>query len=141
MSSQGTGCSKADDAPIKFGVRLEHTLKCVISADANPHLAASFGRSPLPLGTTQWCSNIRPGSCPKHCRIVCEALRMNLPQHLVLGLVQRRLQTHAADYTDMKELVADLFAANGRSGSGEDQEVPMETNQLEEALMTNTLGV
>lgn len=62
---------------------------------------------------------------------------MNLPHHLVLESAQRRVQTHGANYTDMKELVAELFAPDDRS----DQEVPMETNQLEEALMMSSLVV
>ncbi len=66
---------------------------------------------------------------------------MNLPHHLVLGNVQRRVQTHGTNYADMKELVSDLFAPNDRSCSMENQEVPMETNQLEEALMMNSLVV
>lgn len=63
---------------------------------------------------------------------------MNLPHHLVLGNVQRRVQTHGVNYSDMKELVADLFATSDRSVSTENQEVPMETNQLEDALMMSS---
>lgn len=75
---------------------------------------------------------------PENSVIARDALRMNLPQHLVLRTVQHRVQTHGTNYTDMKELVADLFTPNDGSYSLENQEVPMETNQLEEALMMNT---
>ncbi|KAM7366597.1 hypothetical protein PAMP_016027 [Pampus punctatissimus] len=82
--------------------------------------------------------NILPGNYPENSMIVHEALRMNLPYHLVLENAQRRVQTHGANYTEMKELVADLFATSDRSSSTENQEVPMETNQLEDALMMNS---
>lgn len=81
--------------------------------------------------------NIFLGDHPENSMVVREALRMNLPQHLVLSNVQRRLQTHRSNYTDLKDLVADLFALD-KFSSSEDQEVPMETNQLEEALMMNS---
>lgn len=69
--------------------------------------------------------------------IVREALRMDLPRHLVLRRVHKRLQTIGSNYTDLKDLVADLFEQDGLPSSL-DQEIPMETNQLEEAMMMNS---
>eukprot|EP00064_Thunnus_orientalis_P023797 superscaffoldBa00009384_g24057 len=129
----------------------EQTLRHITFMDDNQHLAASFGQHSGPLDTTQHAAviiiintmfsrqcNVLPGNYPENSMIVREALRMNLPPHLVLGKVQRRVQTHGANYTEMKELVADLFATSDRSNSTENQEVPMETNQLEDALMMNS---
>ncbi|XP_042257946.1 baculoviral IAP repeat-containing protein 3-like [Thunnus maccoyii] len=116
----------------------EQTLRHITFMDDNQHLAASFGQHSGPLDTTQQQCNVLPGNYPENSMIVREALRMNLPPHLVLGKVQRRVQTHGANYTEMKELVADLFATSDRSNSTENQEVPMETNQLEDALMMNS---
>lgn len=83
-------------------------------------------------------SNMLPGNHPKKSVIVHEALRMDVPHHLVLKKVKYRVQTHGTNYTDMKELVADLFSP---CCSMEDQEVPMETNQLEDALMMHSVVV
>ncbi|XP_067435689.1 baculoviral IAP repeat-containing protein 3-like [Thunnus thynnus] len=116
----------------------EQTLRHITFMDDNQHLAASFGQHSGLLDTTQQQCNVLPGNYPENSMIVREALRMNLPPHLVLGKVQRRVQTHGANYTEMKELVADLFATSDRSNSTENQEVPMETNQLEDALMMNS---
>lgn len=59
---------------------------------------------------------------------------MNLPLHLVLDAVRRRAQTSGANYADVLELVSDLLPS---ACAAENQEVPMETDQLEEALMMN----
>ncbi|PWA23986.1 hypothetical protein CCH79_00018609 [Gambusia affinis] len=74
---------------------------------------------------------------PENSMIVREALRMDLPRHLVLRRVHKRLQTIGSNYTDLKDLVADLFEQDGLPSSL-DQEIPMETNQLEEAMMMNS---
>lgn len=70
--------------------------------------------------------------------IIREALRMDLPRHLVLRSVQKRFQTIGSNYNDLKELVADLFEQDGLRLSSLNQEVPMETNQLEDAMMMNS---
>lgn len=84
------------------------------------------------------CSNILPGTYPENSLIFREALRLGLPHHLVLKNVLQRIKTHGNNYVDMKELVSDLFTPKDRSCSMENQEVPMETNQLEDVLMMNT---
>lgn len=73
---------------------------------------------------------------PESTLIVREALRMDLPLHLVLRRVKRRLKTTGSNYTNLKDLIADLFENDGVP-LPLDKEVPMETNQLEEAMMMN----
>lgn len=65
---------------------------------------------------------------------------MHLPPHLVLQAFQDRSRTHSCTYLCLRDLVADLFDST-RFFSEEDQEVPMETDQLEEALMMNSTVV
>ncbi|KAK9525095.1 hypothetical protein VZT92_017432 [Zoarces viviparus] len=113
------------------------TLRGSSFMEVKPHVAASFRQNPRPLGSTERSLNVPSGNAPENSIIVREALRMDLPRHLVLGNVRRRVQTHGANYTNMKELVADLFAGDG-SRSSKNQGVPMETNQLEEALMMSS---
>ncbi|KAM9335194.1 uncharacterized protein ABDE67_020157 [Symphorus nematophorus] len=138
MASLQTGCCNTKEAPMKPG-QWKLTLRCIPSVETSQHVAASVGQHSFennPLGTTQRCCNVLPGNDPENSVIVREALRMNLPHHLVLRNVQRRVQTCGADYADVKELVSDLFTS-----SLDNQEVPMETNQLEEALMMNSVVV
>ncbi|XP_068579786.1 uncharacterized protein [Cebidichthys violaceus] len=137
------GPLKPNEAPLKTGGLPGHMLRgntlmgrrsySFITAEAKPHKAASIEQNPRPWGTRKQCLNFSSGNGPENSIIVREALRMFLPHHLVLRNVRRRVKTHGANYTDMKELVTDLFAADD-GGS----EVPMETNQLEEALMMSS---
>ncbi|XP_071315002.1 uncharacterized protein [Trachinotus anak] len=120
----------------QLGNHLEQTQSCITSMGTNQLSGASFRQGLNPVGTTQ--HNIMPGNCPENSLIVREALRLNLPSHLVLQNTQHRVQTHGENYTDLKDLVADVFAPNKWSGN---QEVPMETNQLEDALMMESLVV
>ncbi|XP_047242735.1 baculoviral IAP repeat-containing protein 3-like isoform X2 [Girardinichthys multiradiatus] len=112
---------------------LAQTLMCIRLMEANEPSAVSFENKCNPLECSQ-------RTFPENSLIVREALRMNMPRHLVLIRVQKRLQTIGSNYTDLKDLVADLFEEDGVPSSL-DQEVPMETNQLEEAMMMNSLVV
>ncbi|XP_075948407.1 uncharacterized protein LOC142950716 [Anarhichas minor] len=149
MASQRTVCGQTNKAPLKSGGQPGQTLRRNTLVEAEPHVAASFRLNPpnhravrkqeIQRVKKLWCLNVSPGNAPENSIIVREAQRMDLPHHLVLGNVRHRVQTHGANYTDMKELVADLFAANDDgSRSRKNQEVPMETNQLEEALMMSS---
>ncbi|KAM3590064.1 uncharacterized protein V6R79_003132 [Siganus canaliculatus] len=106
----------------------------------NQLASASAARCPRPPppGSTQRTPNVAPGKDPENSLIVREALRMNLPQHLVLRNVQRRLRTHGRNYVDISELVSDLFTPRNKSRPPNDEEVPMETDQLEDFLMMST---
>ncbi|KAG8005923.1 Endonuclease domain-containing 1 protein [Nibea albiflora] len=86
------------------------------------------------VGKQLRCSNILPGTCPENSLIFREALMLGLPHHLVLSNVQHRIKIQGNNYVDMKELVSDLFTPKDMKN----QEVPMETNQLEDVLMMNT---
>ncbi|XP_047242733.1 uncharacterized protein LOC124881228 isoform X1 [Girardinichthys multiradiatus] len=149
---------------------LAQTLMCIRLMEANEPSAVSFENKCNPLECSQryekhwdnkkkkdfliktqeiiftnftifcvFCDMV-PRTFPENSLIVREALRMNMPRHLVLIRVQKRLQTIGSNYTDLKDLVADLFEEDGVPSSL-DQEVPMETNQLEEAMMMNSLVV
>ncbi|KAK5606253.1 hypothetical protein CRENBAI_024551 [Crenichthys baileyi] len=109
---------------------LAQTLMCIRLMEANQPSAVSFEKKCNPLECSQ-------RTFPENSLIVREALRMNLPRHLVLIRAQKRLQIIGSNYTDLKDLVADLFEEDGVPSSL-DQEVPMETNQLEEAMMMNS---
>ncbi|KAM7376935.1 hypothetical protein PAMA_013626 [Pampus argenteus] len=136
MAAMQTSSGTNKKVQMKSGQR-EQTL-CITFMDNNQHLPGSFGQHLRPLNTTQQQCNILPGNYPENSVFVREALRMDLPHHLVLEYGQRRVQTHGANYTELKELVADLFSTSDGYSSTENQEVPMETNQLEDALMMNT---
>ncbi|KAK2863310.1 hypothetical protein Q5P01_002843 [Channa striata] len=116
--------------------QMELTLRWITLMDRNQ---LSFGQHFHPSLTSQ--CDFLPRNHSENSDIVCDALRMNLPLHLVTRSIQNRLQTHGANYTDVKELIQDVFTPNYSSCSTDNQEVPMETNQLEDALMMNSLVV